>query len=143
MGQLETDLSLLNLHVCSSGLREFSVSVASAKERSSGDRENIRVNQDCSLRRQAEEVIVVNPVDPDNLLAGQNDSRIGFNHCGYDFSNDGGKTWGDLLPPFWQFFLKDGHTADLARSAADLGMDSARPDEWHRVGNSWRVTDAR
>jgi hypothetical protein len=45
------------------------------------------------LRRQAEEVIVVNPVDPDNLLAGQNDSRIGFNHCGYDFSNDGGKTW--------------------------------------------------
>jgi hypothetical protein len=80
---------------------------------SSGDRENIRVNQDCSLRRQAEEVIVVNPVDPDNLLAGQNDSRIGFNHCGYDFSNDGGKTWGDLLPPFWQFFLKDGHTADF------------------------------
>jgi hypothetical protein len=80
---------------------------------SSGDRQNTRVNQDCSLRRQAEEVIAVNPTEPDNLLAGQNDSRIGFNHCGYDFSNDGGKTWGDLLPPFWQFILKDGHTADF------------------------------
>jgi len=80
---------------------------------SSGDRQNIRVNQDCSLRRQAEEVVAVNPVDPNNLIAGQNDSRIGFNHCGYDFSNDGGNTWGDLLPPFWQFILKNGHTADF------------------------------
>ena len=78
-----------------------------------GERQNIRVNQDCSLRRQAEEVIAVNPVNPQNLLAGQNDSRIGFNHCGYDFSNDGGKTWGDLLPPLWQFILKDGHTGDF------------------------------
>src|SRR5438093_12013751 len=73
---------------------------------------NVRVNQDCSLRRQAEEVIVVNPLDDDNLIAGQNDSRIGFNHCGYDWSFDGGKTWGDQLPPFWQFQLLDGHTSD-------------------------------
>jgi hypothetical protein len=73
---------------------------------------NIRVNQDCSLRRQAEEVVVVNPNDPKNLVAGQNDSRIGFNHCGYDWSFDGGKTWGDQLPPFWQFTLLDGHTSD-------------------------------
>src|SRR3989442_3294617 len=73
---------------------------------------NVRVNQDCSLRRQAEEVIVVNPLDDDNLIAGQNDSRLGFNHCGYDWSFDGGKTWGDQTPPFWQFTLLDGHTAD-------------------------------
>lgn len=73
---------------------------------------NIRVNQDCSRRRQAEEVVVVNPNNPKNLIAGQNDSRIGYNHCGYDWSFDGGKTWGDMLPPFYQFLLKDGHTAD-------------------------------
>ena len=73
---------------------------------------NIRVNQDCSLRRQAEEVVLVNPFDPSNIVAGQNDSRIGFNHCGYDWSFDGGKTWGDQLPPFWQFVQGDGHTAD-------------------------------
>jgi hypothetical protein len=73
---------------------------------------NTRVNQDCSLRRQAEEVIAVNPTNAVNLIAGQNDSRIGFNHCGYDFSFDGGKTWGDQVPPFWQFQLMDGHTSD-------------------------------
>ena len=88
-----------------------------------GERQNIRVNQDCSLRRQAEEVIAVNPVNPQNLLAGQNDSRIGFNHCGYDFSNDGGKTWGDLLPPLWQFILKDGHTGDFC-SDPTVAFDS-------------------
>lgn len=78
-----------------------------------GDRpDNVRVNQDCSRRRQAEEVVAFNPTNPKNLIAGQNDSRIGFNHCGYDWSFDGGKTWGDQLPPFWQFFLADGHTAD-------------------------------
>jgi hypothetical protein len=73
---------------------------------------NTRVNQDCSFRRQAEEMIQLNPLDESNIIAGQNDSRIGFNHCGYDWSFDGGKNWGDQLPPFWQFILLDGHTAD-------------------------------
>ena len=76
------------------------------------DRLNIRVNQDCSLRRQAEEVVAVNPTNNNNLIAGQNDSRIGFNHCGYDWSFDGGKTWGDQIPPFYQFINGDGVTFD-------------------------------
>jgi hypothetical protein len=63
---------------------------------------NKRVNQDCSYRRQAEETITFNPLDPNNLLAGQNDSRVGFNQCGIDWSTDNGKHWGDLLPPFRQ-----------------------------------------
>jgi hypothetical protein len=75
-------------------------------------RRNTRVNQDCSLRRQAEEVIVVNPTDNRNLIAGANDSRIGFNHCAYAWSFDGGRTWGDMVPPFWQFQLAGGHTSD-------------------------------
>lgn len=73
---------------------------------------NTKVNQDCSLRRQAEEVIAINPTNTNNLIAGQNDSRIGFNHCGYDWSFDGGKTWGDMVPPFYQFLTDGGHTAD-------------------------------
>ena len=73
---------------------------------------NIRVNQDFSLRRQAEEVVAVNPTNPKNLIAGQNDSRIGFNKCGYDWSFDGGKTWGDQIPPFYQFVNLDGVTFD-------------------------------
>jgi len=63
---------------------------------------NQRVNQDCSFRRQAEEDITYNPADPKNLIAGQNDSRVGYNQCGIDFSTDGGHNWGDLLPPFRQ-----------------------------------------
>jgi hypothetical protein len=71
-------------------------------DRDQGAKGNERVNQDCSFRRQAEEEITYNPVDPNNLLAGQNDSRVGFNQCGIDWSTDNGKHWGDLLPPFRQ-----------------------------------------
>src|SRR5919199_2155978 len=65
-------------------------------------RGNPRVNQDCSFRRQAEEGITFNPTNRDNLLAGQNDSRVGFNQCGISWSTTNGARWGDLLPPFRQ-----------------------------------------
>jgi hypothetical protein len=90
----------------------------------SGELTNVRVNQDCSLRRQAEQVIVVNPTNPNNLIAGQNDSRNGYNRCGYDWSFDGGKTWGDQIPPFYQFLMVDGHHAD-ACSDPTATFDSA------------------
>jgi hypothetical protein len=61
-----------------------------------------RVNQDCSFRRQAEEKIVFNPANHKNLLAGANDSRVGFNQCGIAWSTDSGETWGDMLPSFRQ-----------------------------------------
>ncbi len=67
-----------------------------------GARENTRVNQDCTYRRQAEEEIIYNPADPKNLIAGQNDSRVGYNQCGIDYSTDAGRHWGDQLPPFRQ-----------------------------------------
>jgi hypothetical protein len=73
---------------------------------------NIRVNQDCSQRRQAEEAIAVNPTAPHNLIVGYNDSRIGFNHGAYAWSFDSGKTWGDQVAPFFGFVMRDGHTAD-------------------------------
>ena len=73
---------------------------------------NTRVNQDCSLRRQAEEMIQINPLNDNSIIAGQNDSRVGFNHCGYDWTFNGGRTWGDQIPPFYQFVQLDNHTAD-------------------------------
>ena len=76
------------------------------------DVRNIRVNQDCSLRRQAEEAIAINPTAEHNLIVGYNDSRIGLNHGAYAWSLDRGTSWGDQVPPFWQLVLKDGHTAD-------------------------------
>ena len=63
---------------------------------------NVRVNQDCTFRRQAEVDITYNPVDPSDIVAGENDSRVGFNQCGIDFSNSNGRNWGDMLPPFRQ-----------------------------------------
>jgi hypothetical protein len=63
---------------------------------------NTRVNQDCTFRRQAEELITYNPADPRKLVAGQNDSRVGYNQCGIDYSISNGEHWGDLLPPFRQ-----------------------------------------
>lgn len=63
---------------------------------------NTRVNQDCSFRRQAEEKIIFNPANHKNLLAGANDSRVGFNQCSIAWSTDSGETWGDMLPPFRQ-----------------------------------------
>src|SRR5438128_2202226 len=67
-----------------------------------GSRGNQRVNQDCTFRRQAETDIAFNPAKPTNLLAGMNDSRVGFNQCGIAFSTDNGAHWGDMLPPFRQ-----------------------------------------
>lgn len=62
---------------------------------------NVRVNQDCTFRRQAEQIIKANPAQPENLIAGMNDSRVGFNHCGFAFSFDSGRSWGDGTPPFF------------------------------------------
>jgi hypothetical protein len=82
---------------------------------------NTRVNQDCSLRRQAEEWGAVNPTDFSNVLGGQNDSVIGFNHCGYDWSLDFGNNWGSVgtaPSTFWQEILADGHTSDACSDPA-------------------------
>jgi hypothetical protein len=83
-----------------------------------GTFKNIKVNQDCSFRRQAEEFIAINPINPNNLIAGQNDAQTGFNHCGIDFSFDRGETWGTYTPPFYQFTFGDGDTADAASDPA-------------------------
>ena len=71
-------------------------------ERDEGGFNNVRVNQDCTYRRQAEEKIVFNPTKPENLVAGMNDSRVGYNQCGIAWSTDNGQHWGDMLPPFRQ-----------------------------------------
>jgi hypothetical protein len=57
---------------------------------------NVRVNQDCTYRRQAEEHIAYNPVHPANLVAGMNDSIIGWNQTSLDFTVDGGRHWGSI-----------------------------------------------
>ena len=84
---------------------------------------NTRVTQDCSLRAQAGEALAINPTDADNMLVSANDSRIGFNHCGYAWTRDAGAHWGEQTPPFFEFNLLDDHTAD-ACSDPTVAWDS-------------------
>lgn len=70
---------------------------------------NVRANQDCTNnsssryagrgQAQNETTIAVNPTNPQNLLAGQNDYRRGDGSCGADFSVDAGQHWGNTLIP--------------------------------------------
>ena len=70
---------------------------------------NVRANQECTNtsrtdllgrgQSQNETVAAVNPTDPDNVLFGQNDYRNGDGSCGFDYSLDGGKRFGDGLLP--------------------------------------------
>jgi hypothetical protein len=63
---------------------------------------NVRVNQDCSYRLQGEEVVKFNPANPQNLIAGMNDERQGFNYNAFAYSFNGGQAWGDDPPPYYQ-----------------------------------------
>jgi hypothetical protein len=71
-----------------------------SKRRQDSAHGNVRVNQDCTYRLQAEPDIVFNPTRPTNLLAGNNDLRAGFNQCNFAWSTNNGKHWGDGIPPF-------------------------------------------
>ena len=83
----------------------------------------MRVTQDCSLRSQAGASLAINPLDQSNMLVSEDDSRIGFDHCSYAWTRDGAAHWGDETPPFFQFQLLDGHSAD-ACAAPTVAWDS-------------------
>ena len=78
---------------------------------------DVRVNQDCTFRRQAETNIAYNPRDPRNLVAGVNDSIIGWNQTSLDFSLDGGHHWGAISTAPFRFRLNAPET--LFKTAAD------------------------
>jgi hypothetical protein len=110
----EASLSEISpLDASTSGGGQVRNTIGCSNRTSSG---NVRVNQDCTYRRQAEEKIVYNPANPNNLIAGQNDSRVGFNQCSIAWSTDNGAHWGDLLPPFRQ---KLNNPAGQLATAAD------------------------
>jgi hypothetical protein len=86
---------------------------------------NVRLNQDCTFRRQAEEEITYNRANPRNLVAGQNDSRVGYNQCGVDWTIDNGRNWGDLLPPFRQ---RTNHPEAMGPSATNPNRNTIKGD---------------
>nr|WP_296072381.1 hypothetical protein [uncultured Actinoplanes sp.] len=87
-------------------------------------RRNVRVNQDCTYRRQAEEHIAADPNDPKNLVAGMNDSLIGWNRTSIDFSVDGGRHWGAISTAPFGYRLND--PSDLLPTATDPNRHTIR-----------------
>ena len=86
---------------------------------SDDDHGNVRANQECTNvsrtdllgrgQSQNETAAAVDPNDPDNVLFGQNDYRNGDGSCGFDYSFDGGRDFGDGLLP--ESFTAPGFTA--------------------------------
>jgi hypothetical protein len=73
------------------------------------DGNNVRANQECTNvsrgdllgrgQAQNETVAAVDPNDPNVVLFGQNDYRNGDGSCGFDYSLQGGRLFGDGLIP--------------------------------------------
>lgn len=63
------------------------------------DYDNIRINSDASGQLQNEEMVCVNPLNPDQLVAVWRDFRFGYRRVGVGYSTDGGFTWHDELFP--------------------------------------------
>ena len=71
--------------------------------RSLDDWRNVRVNSDTSGQVQNEQQVVVNPNNPNNLVAVWRDFRLGYRRVGVGYSLDGGWTWVDNLFPQPQY----------------------------------------
>jgi hypothetical protein len=55
--------------------------------------DDVKVNQDYMCMPQNETSIAVNPTNPKNVVAGQNDYQLGWGTSGFDASTDNGNHW--------------------------------------------------
>jgi hypothetical protein len=69
-------------------------------EQLSNGGDDVRVNQDYACMPQNETSIAVNPTNPKNVVAGQNDYQIGWGTSGFDVSTDNGNHWDNRIRPF-------------------------------------------
>jgi hypothetical protein len=69
-------------------------------EQLSNGGDDVKVNQDYACMPQNETSIAVNPLNAKNVVAGQNDYRIGWGTSGVDASTDNGNHWHDGIRPF-------------------------------------------
>jgi hypothetical protein len=69
-------------------------------EQLSNGGDDVKVNQDYFCMPQNETAIAVNPTNPKNVLAGQNDYRLGWGSTGFDASTDNGNHWYDGIRSF-------------------------------------------
>ncbi|TFH60380.1 MAG: hypothetical protein E4G91_08495 [Candidatus Zixiibacteriota bacterium] len=58
---------------------------------------NVKVNHDATTQLQNEQSCVINPTDPDNVVAIWRDFRLGYRRIGVGNTFDAGVTWSDSL----------------------------------------------
>lgn len=63
------------------------------------DYDNFRINSDASGELQNEEMVCVNPLNPDQVVAVWRDFRFGYRRVGVGRSTDGGYAWQDDVFP--------------------------------------------
>jgi hypothetical protein len=69
-------------------------------EQLSNGGDDVKVNQDYSCLPQNETSIAVSPTNPRNVVAGQNDYRLGWGSSGFNSSTDNGNHWYDGIRDF-------------------------------------------
>ena len=77
--------------------------------------DNLRINTDSTQQLQNEQQVVVNPLNPDNLVATWRDFRLGHREVGIGYSLDGGQNWTDYLidgPAQYSYHSDPGLTVD-------------------------------
>lgn len=52
-----------------------------------------QLNEDTTTELQNEEQVVINPTNPNNLVAAWRDFRLGYRQVGWGYTFDGGETW--------------------------------------------------
>jgi len=101
---------------------------------------NVKVNQNCQNvsdpdlagrgQSQNETSIAINPNDPNNMVASQNDYRRGDGNCYGAYTRDGGKTWNDTTIPM---SFTRGAFVNRAREYWQAGGDTSVA--WDTKGN--------
>jgi hypothetical protein len=119
----------------------FVPSSASGCAENLGD--NVKVNQGCQNvsdpalagrgEAQNEEAIAINPSDPSQVVASQNDYRRGDGNCYSEYSGDGGKSWSDSTDPM--SFTYGATTWHTARQYWQAGGDTSVA--WDTRGNAY------
>jgi hypothetical protein len=105
--------------------------------------DNVKVNQACENvsdpalagrgQAQNEEAIAINPMNPNQVVASQNDYRRGDGNCYTDYSVNGGQGWSDSTDPM--SFTYGANTWGTARQYWQAGGDTSVA--WDTKGNAY------
>jgi hypothetical protein len=84
---------------------------------------NVLVNQDLSSAPHNETAVAINPKNPNNIVAGANDYRLGFGSSGFYATLDGGRTWQDGIIPFPTVWFEPAKAAGSTTGRQLLALD--------------------